>query len=127
MYNQFPAYGYPFQTPGIQQSSFMTQSMQQQVPQQGGPDWIMVSTVKQAEQVSVQPGQKAWVMVQNAPIFALRTADNMGLITTDYYKFEKINPDIDQATAPNYVTPEQLEARLTAFADSLKPGKETEK
>lgn len=127
MYNQYSPHFYPYQSAGIQQQpAFMAPGVQQQT-QRCGLDWIMVQSVKQVEQVSVQPGQKAWIMVQNAPIFALRTADNMGLITTDYYKFEKINPDIDQAAAPNYVTPEQLEARLTAFADSLKPGKETEK
>lgn len=89
---------------------------------QGGPDWITVPTVKQVEQVSVQPGQKAWVMAQNEPVFALRVADNMGLVTTDYYRFEKYTPGMEQdATAANYVTAEQLEARLTAFAESLKP------
>ena len=84
----------------------------------------MAQTIKQVEQVSVQPGQKAWIMVQNAPIFALRTADNMGLVTTDYYRFEKYNPELEQATpTANFVTSEQLEARLSAFAESLKPSR----
>ena len=84
----------------------------------------MAQTIKQVEQVSVQPGQKAWIMVQNAPIFALRTADNMGLVTTDYYRFEKYNPELEQATpTANFVTAEQLEARLSAFAESLKPSR----
>lgn len=84
----------------------------------------MAQTVKQVEQVSVQPGQKAWIMVQNEPVFALRTADNMGLITTDYYRFEKFDPSAAPAgQVPAYVTVEQLEERLATFADSLKPTK----
>lgn len=110
-------------TPGMMQNSF---GMQQQsnAPQgaQNGPGWIMAQTVKQVEQVSVQPGQKAWIMVQNEPVFALRAADNMGLITTDYYHFEKFDPSASPAEpGPVYVTVEQLEDRLAAFADSLKP------
>lgn len=126
--------GYPFSpyfnpqngqimAPGMMQT---TPSMQN-VPQgghsatPGDPGWIMAQTVKQIEQVSVQPGQKAWIMVQNEPVFALRTADNMGLITTDYYRFEKINSSAVAEPSAAYVTAEQLEERLAAFADSLKP------
>lgn len=112
--------------PGIMQNgmNMQTPMTQQNAPQgpQNGPGWIMAQTVKQVEQVSVQPGQKAWIMVQNEPVFALRTADNMGLITTDYYHFEKFDPSAAPVeTAPAYVTVEQLEERLAAFADSLKP------
>lgn len=114
--------------PGIMQNSMGTQApgMQQNASQgpQNGPGWIMAQTVKQVEQVSVQPGQKAWIMVQNEPVFALRTADNMGLITTDYYRFEKFDPSAAPAEpTPTYVTVEQMEERLAVFADSLKPAK----
>lgn len=44
-------------------------------PQQSGPDWIQVQNIKQVDQVSVQPGGKSWIMVQNEPVFALRVAD----------------------------------------------------
>jgi hypothetical protein len=91
---------------------------QQQVPQ-SGPDWIMAPSVKQVEQVSVQPGQKAWVMVQNDAVFALRTADNMGLVTTDYYRFEKFDPEAVAGPAPQYVTREEFDA----FVATLKTGK----
>lgn len=83
---------------------------------QGGPDWIMAPSIKQVEQVSVQPGQKAWIMVQNAPVFALRTADNMGLVTTDYYRFEKFNPGDSAEPANDYVTRKEFED----FVASLK-------
>lgn len=138
MFGMQPGYGYsPYfspqtgqiMAPGIMQDSIGMQApgMQQNAPQgpQSGPGWIMAQTVKQVEQVSVQPGQKAWIMVQNEPVFALRTADNMGLITTDYYKFEKYDPSAAAPVgpAPTYVTVEQLEERLATFADSLKPTK----
>lgn len=114
--------------PGVMQSSAGMQvpGVQQSAPQgpQSGPGWIMAQTIKQVEQVSVQPGQKAWIMVQNEQVFALRTADNMGLITTDYYRFEKFDPSAAPAEpAPAYVTVDQLEERLAAFADNLKPTK----
>lgn len=134
----FEQFGYPYSpyfnpqngqivAPGMMQNApnMQTPGMAQNAPQgpQNGPGWIMAQSVKQVEQVSVQPGQKAWIMVQNEPVFALRTADNMGLITTDYYKFEKYDPSAATPAEPAsaYVTEDQLEKRLAAFADSLKP------
>ena len=71
---------------------------------QSSLDWIMVQTVDQVEAVAVQPNTKAWIMVQNEPIFALRTSDSMGLTKTEYYKFEKYEPH----PAPEFVTKEEL-------------------
>lgn len=135
----FGAMGYPYSYFDPQTGQLMAPGMQvpqqqrnvMQAPQnapQSGPDWVMAPTVKQVEQVSVQPGQKAWIMVQNEPVFALRTADNMGLVTTDYYRFEKYDPASVPVESPiAYVTAEQLEARLTAFAESLKPASKSKK
>lgn len=87
-------------------------------PQQTGPDWLQVPDIKQVEQVQVQPGGKAWVMVQNEPVFALRVADQMGLVTTSYYRFEKIDPAAMAAPAPaaDYVTREEF----NRFIESLR-------
>lgn len=131
----------PFQYPAPSQfgqlGMMQGQPSQTQQPQQAGPDWIRVATVQQIEQVSVQPGGKAWVMVENMPVFALRVADNMGLVTTDVYRFEKIDPSA--ATAPqqeafpagDYITRDEAEKmvsdRLTAFAESLKPANKSKK
>ncbi len=79
-------------------------------------EWIMAPTVQQVEQVSVMPGQKAWVMVQSEPIFALRSADNMGLVQTDYYRFEKINPNTLNASPNAY---DALEKRIEALERAL--------
>lgn len=45
-------------------------------------DWIRVPNVADVEQVTVMPGQTAWVMTQNANVFAVRAADQMGIINT---------------------------------------------
>jgi hypothetical protein len=116
MWNQFSPYGYPPPTvPAM--ASYQPASQPQP---QTGLDWIMAQTVKQVEQVSVQPGQKAWVMVQNEPIFALRTADQMGLVTTSYYRFEKYEPGEPVAEPEQYVTRREFEE----FVKSVKEAKE---
>lgn len=119
-------YGFynPFNGYSMQPNSFQFQPMNryQTAPQmqpqatQSGPDWIMAPSVKQVEQVSVQPGQKAWIMVQNAPVFALRTADNMGLITTEYFKFEKFTPGETAEPTNDFVTRKEF----NEFVASLK-------
>lgn len=142
--------GYPGLYPSINPSplqypspsQFGQQGMAQNQPaaqqaQQTGPDWIRVATAQQVEQVSVQPGCKAWVMVENMPVFALRVADNMGLVTTDFYRFEKIDQNVatgassGTSAAVGGMTREEVDAliseRLSAFADSLKPAPKARK
>lgn len=129
MYNPYNPYGYMFQGQQMpQQMNFNPQSvnipqpvqMPQNAPQsaqQAGPDWVQVPDIQQVEQVQVQPGGKAWVMVQNQPAFALRVADQMGLVKTDYYRFEKIDPAVMTAPAQKeeYVT----RAEFQQFVESL--------
>lgn len=122
-FSPFNPYGFPSvfnQQPNVMQPNTQPNVMQRP-PQQSGPDWIMANTMQQVEQVQVAPGGKAWVMVQNEPVFALRTADNMGLVTTDYYRFEKIDP-ATAAPATEYVT----RAEFEQFVQSLKPAKKKE-
>lgn len=111
VYSPYNPYGYLFPQngqqqpfmPGMQQG--MQPSMQQpmqspiQAQQQANssPVVMQVPSIKQVEQAPVQPGGKALVLVANEPVIAMRTADNMGLTTTDYYHIEKFDPD---AAAP---------------------------
>lgn len=83
--------------------------------QQSSLDWIFVPSVEQIESVSVPPMKKAWIMVQNEPIFALRSADSMGLITTDLYRFEKIDPKPKQ----EYITTDQLTEELRKLREEI--------
>ena len=98
------------------QYPYGNQYNQYQQPQQrnGNLDWIMVSAVADVEKVTVQPNQKAWIMVQNEPVFALRTADQMGLVQTDMYRFEKYSPE-PKAADPDYVTKAELEQAIAAL------------
>lgn len=93
---QMGAYGAGMMQPGMMQNAPQTAPQQ---PQSAGPAVMQVSTVKQVEQVQVQPGGKALVLVANEPVIAMRMADNMGLTTTDYYHIEKFDPDAAPAAA----------------------------
>lgn len=84
MYNQFTPYGYPQfgqQANGYPQNMYMPNNATAQAP--GGMEVVPVSLIQQVEQVQVQPGQRKMVLVQNEPVIASRSADNMGLVTTD--------------------------------------------
>ena len=63
-----------------QQPMQMMQAQPQQV-QQTGPDWIRVANIQQVEQVSVQPGQTAWIMVQSAPVLRMMASFRAGSLT----------------------------------------------
>lgn len=129
--NPYAGYGYrsygqqPYgQPPYMQPQPPPPQPPQQQVQQQG-PDWVQVQTVNQVEQINVPAGAKAWVMVQNEPVFALRVADQMGLVQTSYYRFEPFDPAAQAAAAQavppaDYITRDELEARLAEFAGTLR-------
>lgn len=107
VYNPYNPYGYLFPQnaqqqpfmPGMQQSiqQPMQSPMQAQQQANSSPVVMQVPSIKQVEQAPVQPGGKALVLVANEPVIAMRTADNMGLTTTDYYHIEKFDPD---AAAP---------------------------
>ena len=63
-----------------------------QRPQQANMDWIRVPNLPDIDQVTVQPGQTAWVMAQNTNVFAVRSADQMGIINTRYFQFTEFDP-----------------------------------
>lgn len=96
--------------------------------QQTNMDWIRVPNLGDIEQVTVQPGQTAWVMAQNANVFAVRSADQMGIINTRYFQFTEFDPraadqqkqiNIEQQQA-NF---EQRLRRLEAIFDDIEPAK----
>lgn len=119
-YNPYPAQPNAFQFGG----PINRYQQGPQTPAQAGMEVVPVQTIQQVEQVSLQPGQRKMVMVQNDAVVALRVADPVsGLVDTKYYNLVEFDPRaaVSASPAQNYVTPEQLEARLAAFADSLKP------
>lgn len=85
---------------------------QQQNPKTVGPDWIQVSNVQQIDQIGVEPGGKRWVMVQNQPVFAFLSADEMGLITKRYFKFFEFDPSKEVSETSNsgdYATRQEVQ------------------
>lgn len=132
MYNP---YGYPAgYAPQMSQfGQFVPGSMNNQSPYQNGPQQatqpaqqgaapvvLQVATIKQVEQAPVQPGGKALVLVANEPVIAMRTADNMGLTTTDYYHIERFDPEAAAAApAGDFVTRAEFQQALAGLAQQL--------
>lgn len=61
--------------------------------------WTMVPCLADVDQVSVQPGETKWIMIQSDPIFAVKTANAMGYAPPEYYRFEQIDPAVLAAPA----------------------------
>lgn len=134
---------YGYQTPQFGQfmpgsinngsSPYQSPAQQSIQPQQASaPVVLQVSTIKQVEQAPVQPGGKALVLVANEPVIAMRSADNMGLTTTDYYHIEKFDPDA--ASVPStaeFVTRAEFQQFVNSLrssgAEQHQPVKEVEK
>ena len=95
-------------------------------PQQTNMDWIRVPNLQDIDQVTVQPGQTAWVMAQNTNVFAVRSADQMGITNTRYFQFAEFDPRA--ADQQKQTTMEQQQAnfeqrlrRLEAIFDATEP------
>jgi hypothetical protein len=96
---------------------YAQQYAQQPQQIQQGSELVTVQTIAQVEQVSLQPGQRKMVMVQNEPIIAARVADQMGLVTTEYYQLQKYTPNSGGTVdASDYITRKEFED----FVASLK-------
>lgn len=122
MQSPYSGFNMGMNNPYMQQ--LQNQMQQQQVPAQQQPqqqfDWIRVNTLEDVKNVSVQPGGKAWIMLQNDPVFVVKTADAMGLATTQAFKFEPYNPQQAPVTeyAPLAVV-QQLEQQIQVMAEEL--------
>ena len=80
------------QQPGYQQPYGGQPTQGNPYRQQPSMDWIRVPNLQDIDQVTVQPGQTAWVMAQNTNVFAVRSADQMGIINTRYFQFAEFDP-----------------------------------
>ena len=115
--------------PWMQQSGYQTYGGSMQgnpYRQQTNIDWIRVPNIGDIDQVTVQPGQTAWVMTQNTNVFAVRSADQMGIINTRYFQFVEFDPRA--ADQQKQTTMEQQQAnfeqrlrRLEAIFDATEP------
>ena len=91
----------------IQQMEQQRQQYQPQAPAQN-VNWIQVAGIEGAKNQIVQPGQTAWMMDNNSPVFYVKSVDGMGSATFKAFRFEEISPDCmapqPQQAQPNYVT-----------------------
>jgi hypothetical protein len=96
--------------------------------QPGGMEVVSVQNVSQVEQISVQPGQRRLVMVQNEPVIAARVADQMGLVSTEYYQLVKFTPTTGSAVPVSgdseFITRKEFNEFVAKITQNT--GKETE-
>lgn len=83
------------------------QTAQAPSPATSNVDWIRVNSMADIQNVSVQPGQKAWIMLTNEPVFAVKTANDMGLTSTQAFRFEPYTEELKVSVA--YATKEDFE------------------
>lgn len=120
MYGNF---GYPFMGAQMQPSaSFMGQGMQSSVPAiqppQSGPAFLQVGTAKEFDSVTIQPGRQALIMAQNDPYLAFKSADQMGKVTTSFYRLEPVTQEQITGPAVEYATKGEL-AQLQDIVQQL--------
>ena len=115
-YSPYNPYQHLFPQNMTQQTGQFMQGAQTQATQhQPDINVVQVSTIKQVEQAPVAPGSRVLVLVSNEPVIAMRSADNMGIASTDYYKIEKIDPSATAAKENDYVTRQEFQK----FVESL--------
>lgn len=68
------------------------------------------------------------MLVANEPVIAMRTADSMGITTTDYYRIERFDPDAAQAApAGDFVTRQEFQQTIQQLLDSMQKPTRTKK
>lgn len=114
----------------------MEQGLQQGMPQrQTAPvqnvNWIQVAGLEGARNQIVQPGQTAWMMDNNSPMFYVKSVDGMGSATLKAFAFKEVplNTLTAPQTAPvapagDYVTREEFNALLDRLGEKPEEKKE---
>lgn len=92
------SYGYGAQNSFYNQPNTFasgTFGQSQQVPQPQPNNAITVAqvpTIEHVDQVQMMPGDRKIILVQNAPVIAIKVADQMGLVQTEYRHTEPFDP-----------------------------------
>lgn len=81
----------------LTQPQIAAQQQMQQMPANNSSPFVMVTSRDIVKDMSVPPNQTVYAMSQNAPEFYVKSADNMGLVTTRYFKFAEFDPAIEAA------------------------------
>lgn len=107
--------------PQPQQTQYM-QYLQQQRPQQipqAMPSVMYTPTAKDFASVTLQPPtRQAIIIAQNEPYMCFKNADNMGMVSTTFYKIEPVTeeqistPQVQYATKQEVATLENAVKRI---------------
>lgn len=122
MYN--PYTGYPFMNQPMQVSNpYLPQPMQsvnQTIhPPQSAPAFLQVGTAKEFDSVTIQPGRQALIMAQNDPYIAFKSADQMGMVTTNLYRLEPVTAEQINGPSPDYVTRQEFQQTIQQLIDGM--------
>ena len=85
------------------------------------PAFLQVGTAKEFDNVTIQPGRQALIMAQNDPYIAFKSADNMGMVTTNLYRLEPVTAEQINGPATEYVTRQEFQQTIQQLIDSLTP------
>ena len=126
MYGNF--YGFPYMNAPMNaqmnaQPLFNPNPMQAQAnPVQApsaSPTFLQVGTAKEFDNVTIQPGRQALIMAQNDPYIAFKSADAMGMVTTNLYRLEPVTADQINGPAPEYVTRSEFQQTIQQLIESM--------
>lgn len=122
--NMFNGYPYmPYQMP--QNTPFMQSGIPTPTapvtPPSASPAFLQVGTAKEFDNVTIQPGRQALIMAQNDPYIAFKSADAMGMVTTNLYRLEPVTAEQINGPAVEYATKTEL-AQLQGVVQQLIDG-----
>ena len=136
MYGNFyggfnPYMNTPMNSPMNAQAPFTPSPIQSQTnpvsPPVASPAFVQVGTAKEFDNVTIQPGRQALIMAQNDPYIAFKSADAMGMVTTNLYRLEPVTADQINGPAPEYVTRSEFQQTIQQLIDSMSKPARTKK
>lgn len=83
-------------------------SQQNNIPQ-SNMNWIRVPNVEQARNVSVQPNNSAWIMIENDNSISVKNSDSSGITNQRFFKLTEYTPGNDVTEDIQYVTKDEFE------------------
>ncbi len=116
------------QNMNMMRQPYTAQFMQQQTPtiqntQQPMFNAAQVATIEQVEQVQMSPGERKIIIVQNQPVVAMRTADNMGLVDTRFFQLVDYNPHAQKTAIQGEFAPlalvQEMQTQITALSEQI--------
>lgn len=99
------------------------QPFQQQAPQQpmSNVNWIKVNGIEDIKDINVNDNESRWIMVTSMPIFAIKSANNLGQTTTEMYSFQKYVPQENQDKEVAQAEPQQIDLSEYVRKEEVKP------